>query len=187
MGATCGKGRNQAYLEQGPIVDSLQSANVWFSRTIGAAPYTMLISFRGQWFLVDLNKLLPKDGVNFVVWGAMTAEHAARLRQDKDLRMEITSDPHHHIAQGLKERFGIDIPLSTQTWRAGCPNGYIQPAMALFDSAGQALWSWVMRPKASNGYGATFRPKPSGLMLVLDAVKSGTEIPEPKLLGAFSL
>jgi len=78
-----------------------------------------------------------------------------------ELPFLILSDPEAQIA-GL-----LNVPTSTKHPMAKMrdyPNGFLQPAVFIFDSRGHKRFEWIHKPKLRNGYGALKRISPQEIL-----------------------
>ncbi len=90
-----------------------------------------------------------------------------KFRKKHGLPFTILSDTHARITGPLK------IPTSTKHPMAMMrryPNGFIQPAVFLFDSSGEKKSEWIQRPKATNMFGAAKRPSPEEILAAFKEV-----------------
>ncbi len=73
----------------------------------------------------------------------------------------ILSDTHAGLADILH------VPTSTKHPMAilrRYPNGFLQPAVFVFDAAGEELFRWIQAPKAVNFFGASRRLSPEEIL-----------------------
>jgi len=73
----------------------------------------------------------------------------------------ILSDIEAHIAELLV------VPTSTKHPMAlmrGYPNGFLQPAVFIFDVEGNKQFEWIQKPKVNNLFGASKRISPQEIL-----------------------
>ncbi len=84
-----------------------------------------------------------------------------RFRKKYGLPFPILSDTHARISGALQ------IPTSTKhpmAKRRRYPNGFLQPAVFLFDSGGGERFEWIQKPKTTNLFGAARRLSPEEVL-----------------------
>ena len=81
------------------------------------------------------------------------------------LDYSVVGDPHHEIADALRERgwLSLFVNLRTKMWERGSgfathPKGYFQPGVIAISRAGRVLYRWRSRPTRKNLGGALERP-----------------------------
>ena len=91
---------------------------------------------------------------------------ATRARQDWDLPFECIGDPHHEIADAVRECGWLDLHVQEAgdfltrdtAWDVTHPKGHFQPGVLVLNSNGHLLYRWRSVPSRKNAGGAAGRP-----------------------------